>query len=603
MLSFSYLLAQKPLEVEYPPITGIKISSQTTLPEYVKYIYNFFIIFTGIIALIYLIWAGLLYLTATGKAEQVKKAKERIKNTLLGILILLFSYLIIITINPEITVFKLPETEKPTSDQIPAFFKKEQKFPPDLQRMKEVVDKANIHFEALKDAGENLLKEMQKCNCKFSQPMCICKVYASPEYCKPDNTNPCYSATSTQPCPSQFEIRIYQALVAGFKDLLLYDKNRAMGESEDLATYSNKYLDPQIAWYDKTISWAQEVLNQLKTSIDIDLQKENIEALKKAKKELEDEKKCREDLKVLFDKLAMTVKTVHGAVVYLTELPEDCLKNVPKKCKGSCEGGCHDTLGCFPKICADTQRPCCSGGNPCPINEVQKMLTCIQAGKEIIAGLTPEIEKSLENLFSKSSCSGFGGTVTYATEISNSLASICSTSTKPEEEKPEEEKPEEEEEKPEEEKEPEKPEQPEKPDEPPPLSALEEDKRIRDELAKEGISVNKGCSNPDGYAQGGQTCLNGLRPETIEGVKNIKENCNCEITITGGTEAGHSSNTYSHGNGYKLDLRPNPSLNEYIASQGCSMAMNKNCRGADGNIYRYEGNHWDVCFNCAGKKI
>ncbi|MFB7454005.1 GH25 family lysozyme [Streptomyces sp. NPDC056194] len=54
----------------------------------------------------------------------------------------------------------------------------------------------------------------------------------------------------------------------------------------------------------------------------------------------------------------------------------------------------------------------------------------------------------------------------------------------------------------------------------------------------------------------GRTSLEGVRARTIQGVIALKKASGCTITITGGTESGHSTKgTYSHANGYKLDLR------------------------------------------------
>ncbi|MFE0389612.1 hypothetical protein ACFW1F_36960 [Streptomyces bungoensis] len=54
----------------------------------------------------------------------------------------------------------------------------------------------------------------------------------------------------------------------------------------------------------------------------------------------------------------------------------------------------------------------------------------------------------------------------------------------------------------------------------------------------------------------GRTSLEGLRARTIQGVIALKRASHCTITITGGTESGHSNRgRHSHANGYKLDLR------------------------------------------------
>lgn len=101
-----------------------------------------------------------------------------------------------------------------------------------------------------------------------------------------------------------------------------------------------------------------------------------------------------------------------------------------------------------------------------------------------------------------------------------------------------------------------------------------------------------------------QTSLDGIRLNTVQGILSLWENCGqCDLVITGGTESGHESGTYSHDNGYKIDLRPNSALdnainNRIAASCQIPPPANSNCAGTDGNIYRYETDHWDVCFQC-----
>lgn len=145
------------------------------------------------------------------------------------------------------------------------------------------------------------------------------------------------------------------------------------------------------------------------------------------------------------------------------------------------------------------------------------------------------------------------------------------------------------------------------PSTPSPPSGPSTDQAVRDKLAADTggkITVNKTCQNSASCSiSGGQTCLNGLQTNTTQGVESIQQSCNCSLTITGGTECGHStSGTYNHSNGYKLDLRPDANIDSYVQQQGCSKAPpDTNCKGADGNTYRYEtagGAHWDVCFKC-----
>jgi hypothetical protein len=87
---------------------------------------------------------------------------------------------------------------------------------------------------------------------------------------------------------------------------------------------------------------------------------------------------------------------------------------------------------------------------------------------------------------------------------------------------------------------------------------------------------------------------------TIQGAQTLKSASGCGLNITGGTETGHASGTYSHWNGYKLDFALSSCLTNYIKGNFTYIGGNQWKSGA-GNIYYLESNHWDVTFyNCGG---
>jgi hypothetical protein len=96
------------------------------------------------------------------------------------------------------------------------------------------------------------------------------------------------------------------------------------------------------------------------------------------------------------------------------------------------------------------------------------------------------------------------------------------------------------------------------------------------------------------------TSLDGIRQNTINGIITLKRASGCPITITGGTEVGHASGTYSHWNGYKLDIALNTCINHYVTT--AFKYIGKRGDGADqyksasGNIYAHEGSHWDITY-------
>jgi hypothetical protein len=60
-----------------------------------------------------------------------------------------------------------------------------------------------------------------------------------------------------------------------------------------------------------------------------------------------------------------------------------------------------------------------------------------------------------------------------------------------------------------------------------------------------------------------------MQEATIQQIINIANACGgirCDVWVTGGTEPGHACGTYSHANGYKVDLRPSAALDAYLKS-------------------------------------
>ena len=79
------------------------------LTDAVQNLYTYIISIAGVIALIALITAGILYLTSSGEPEKLSRARKQILAAFLGIVILFSSYLILRTINPELVGFKMPK--------------------------------------------------------------------------------------------------------------------------------------------------------------------------------------------------------------------------------------------------------------------------------------------------------------------------------------------------------------------------------------------------------------------------------------------------------------------------------------------------------------
>jgi peptidoglycan hydrolase-like protein with peptidoglycan-binding domain len=111
------------------------------------------------------------------------------------------------------------------------------------------------------------------------------------------------------------------------------------------------------------------------------------------------------------------------------------------------------------------------------------------------------------------------------------------------------------------------------------------------------ISSSGNCSDRNNASC---TALEQIRAASIRGAISLKSASGCSLTVTGGTETGHSGGTYSHYNGYKLDFALNTCINNYVQNnftytgqRGDGAALYRDARG---DIYAKESNHWDVLF-------
>jgi len=95
------------LEVRWPDSpAGTSISGCTTVTGMVKYFYEWGIALGGLATFFALVMGGFQYLTSMGEPAKITEAKNRISSAIFGLVLLLGSWLILNTINPELTKFK-----------------------------------------------------------------------------------------------------------------------------------------------------------------------------------------------------------------------------------------------------------------------------------------------------------------------------------------------------------------------------------------------------------------------------------------------------------------------------------------------------------------
>ena len=97
----------KQLEVKYPKLPqGVEIPddlNKVTLPNYIKYVYVFIVVISGLIALGVIVYGGLRYISSAGNPAAINDAKDHIFSAILGLIIVAASWIILNTINPQLT--------------------------------------------------------------------------------------------------------------------------------------------------------------------------------------------------------------------------------------------------------------------------------------------------------------------------------------------------------------------------------------------------------------------------------------------------------------------------------------------------------------------
>jgi len=98
------------LEIVYPTIPGqpAPITVAEGIPQYFKYIFNLAVALIGLIIFGVFVYHGSLYLSSAGNVSKLADAKQGIGASFLGTAILLASYIIFTTINPQLVVLDLP---------------------------------------------------------------------------------------------------------------------------------------------------------------------------------------------------------------------------------------------------------------------------------------------------------------------------------------------------------------------------------------------------------------------------------------------------------------------------------------------------------------
>jgi len=109
------LAADIQVQIPIPSTGGTQTASFTDFGAYMRTVYQFIIGAVGILAVMVIMWAGFLWMTARGNAEQVGRAKGYIGGAILGLVLTLGSFFILNIINPKLVEMQFPTMPQPAA--------------------------------------------------------------------------------------------------------------------------------------------------------------------------------------------------------------------------------------------------------------------------------------------------------------------------------------------------------------------------------------------------------------------------------------------------------------------------------------------------------
>ena len=116
------------LNLDYPKFGGFDLNDNQQLNEIVAFFYYFIVGIAGLAAFVMLVWGGVQWLASGAIPSQASEARDKIRNAILGLLLVLASFLVIQVINPELTILgigkpaKFGQGESPVSKADPGVF-------------------------------------------------------------------------------------------------------------------------------------------------------------------------------------------------------------------------------------------------------------------------------------------------------------------------------------------------------------------------------------------------------------------------------------------------------------------------------------------------
>lgn len=94
------------LNLDYPKFGNFDLNDNQGLNEIVAWFYYFIVGISGFAAFVMLVIGGFKYLSSAGNPSTITDAKDQMQKALLGLLLILISWLILQVINPDLIILK-----------------------------------------------------------------------------------------------------------------------------------------------------------------------------------------------------------------------------------------------------------------------------------------------------------------------------------------------------------------------------------------------------------------------------------------------------------------------------------------------------------------
>jgi len=212
------------LEVDYPVIPGIPpLDVNPLLPDYIKYLYDFSVVIAGLVAFFAFVYGGFRYITSAGQPLAMADAREQISAGIIGLAIILGSFLLLTTINPQLAIFQVekPPIPEPPEIEIPPIeltATTEYLEVPIGTLIERILDEESLNeIQAATEETRRLSDEVRNRAEELATALRNCKCERLTTVCDPGCTN---GHCEGDPCPNRLEInRLRDELISAYEEL------------------------------------------------------------------------------------------------------------------------------------------------------------------------------------------------------------------------------------------------------------------------------------------------------------------------------------------------------------------------------------------------